>query len=368
VRVVRVYHSAVVGAWRERDRRLRARGVDLTLVSPRRWNEGGAVVSFVAGTDEFAVPARTIGRHPYGFVYDPRPIWRALRAGPLDAHEEPASLAAAELLFLRRLAGRRQAKLLFYGAQNIAKRFPPPFRWIERAALRSAAGAYCCNRAAGEIFRIKGFRGEMRVIGLGVDVERFAPRAGERPPGPFRVGYVGRLEARKGVHVVIAALAALVANPTGAPEVELEVHGSGPHEATLRDLVAAHGLHRRVRFHGYCAHDHLPDVYRRLDVVVVPSQTTPAWVEQFGRVAVEAMASGVPVVVSASGALPEVVADAGVVVPEADVEAWAAAIRSLAEHPDETRRRAILGTARARDFSWESVAAEHAALYEEVLR
>ena len=363
MRVLRVYHSAVVGPWRERDRRLRSAGYDLTLVSPRWWNEGGAVVPLDAGADEFVIAARTLGRHPYAFVYDPRPIWRALRDTPpdvLDVHEEPASLAALELLLLRRLARRWRPEVLLYGAQNIEKRFPPPFRWIERVALGTAAGVYCCNAEAAAIFRRKGFRGLVRVIGLGVDIERFAERVGPRAAGPVRVGYVGRLEHRKGVHIAIRAIA------QAGDGVELHVHGSGPDEAELRRLTAVSGAGERVHFHGYCDHRLLPDVYRSLDILVVPSQTTAAWVEQFGRVAVEAMASGVPVVVADSGALREVVGDAGVVVPEADVEAWVGAIRSLVEDEDLARRCATTGIERARAFSWQAVAAEHAELYEAV--
>ena len=202
----------------------------------------------------------------------------------------------------------------------------------------------------------------MSVIGLGVDVERFAPRIGDRVDGPFRVGYVGRLEERKGVHVVLQALAELPAT------IELDLHGSGPHEAELRRIVDELGLSDRVRFNGFSHHEQLPAVYRRFDVLVVPSQTTDNWVEQFGRVAVEAMASGVPVLASNSGSLPEVVGDAGIIVPEADSPSWAKAIDSLAANPDDARRLSAAGVARARTYEWNAVAADHGALYERVLR
>jgi glycosyltransferase involved in cell wall biosynthesis len=173
---------------------------------------------------------------------------------------------------------------------------------------------------------------------------------------------VGRLEQRKGVQVVLEALAELPAT------VELDLHGSGPHETELRRIVDARGLNDRVHFHGFCDHEKLPDIYRRFDTLVVPSQTTGTWVEQFGRVAVEAMAAGVPVIASNSGSLPEVIADAGIIVPEADVPSWAEAIRSLAESPDDARRLSVAGVSRARAFTWSAVAAEHGTLYERVVR
>jgi glycosyltransferase involved in cell wall biosynthesis len=342
VKALRVYHSGVVGSWRARDRAMRAAGAEVTLVSPLAWNEGGATVALDAGDDHFVVAARTVGRHPYAFVYDPRPLWRLLRCehwDVLDVHEEPASLAAGELLLLRTLA-RSGAPVLVYGAQNLEKRFPPPFRWIERAVLRSAAAAFVCNREAGEIYRRKGFAGTVRTIGLGVDVERFAPR--------------------KGVHVVLEALAGL---PT---DIELHVHGAGPDGVTLQHLAAFFGLGDRAVFHGFAAHADLPEVYRSFHALVVPSQTTASWVEQFGRVVIEAMASGVPVVASDSGALPEVVGDAGIVVGESNVGDWRRALAGLAE--DASARRALVtaGLDRARAFDWRAIAGEHLALWREV--
>jgi len=362
MKVLRVYHSGVVDSWRERDRQLRMRGHDIELISPKSWNEGGATVTIDKGSDQFVTVAPTIGKHPYLFCYDPRPIWRALRSGVvdvLDVHEEPASLAALELLSLRFLA-RSKAPVLFYGAQNIEKRFPVPFRWFERLALRTAAGTYCCNAEAGEIFRRKGFSGDVRIIGLGIDVDRFSPPSVAPSSPPFRLGYVGRLEWRKGIPVVIEALQSV------NPDVEFHLFGTGPDEQRLRDLVEARGLTGRVVFHGFTPHADLPEVYRSLHTVVVPSQTTPSWVEQFGRVVVEAMASGTPVIGSDSGSIPEVIGQAGIVVPEADVAQWAEAITRLASAPDLRRSIAEAGLAAVRRYSWPEIAAAHAALYEAV--
>ncbi len=74
----------------------------------------------------------------------------------------------------------------------------------------------------------------------------------------------------------------------------------------------------------------MPEQYHQLDALAVPSRTLPNWKEQFGpRATVEAMASGVPVIGSNSGAIPDVIADAGLIVPEGDVDALAAALRRL---------------------------------------
>ena len=118
----------------------------MAVVAPRAWNEGGETVRLHPDPDEPVVAARTLGHHPFGFVYNPVPIWRELRARPpdvLDIHEEPAALATFEVLLLAKLAGVR-APALLYSAQNLDKRYPVPFRWFERVALRRPAR---CTRA-----------------------------------------------------------------------------------------------------------------------------------------------------------------------------------------------------------------------------
>jgi hypothetical protein len=201
MRVLRIAHHGVVSAWRERERRLRERGSDVRLVSAERWNEGGRLVPLDPEGDSFVTGARTIGTHPNAFVYDPRPIWRLLRGKPdlLDLHEEPFSLATAQVLLLRRIL-RLRTPYVLYSAQNIDKRYPIPFRWFESAALRGAAGAYVCNREAGEILRRKGLRGPAELIPLGVDTDSLSPIWGTAP--------FSRTCAFLEVHLFVAATAA----------------------------------------------------------------------------------------------------------------------------------------------------------------
>lgn len=359
-KVLRIYHSAVVPAWRERDRELRRNGADVTLVAPHSWREGAGRVVLDPGDDTFVVAARTMGRHPALFLYDPLPLWRLMRRHRFDAidvHEEPYSLAASEL---RMLATRLQpsARLLVYSAQNLMKRYPWPIRHIESRTLAAASAAYVCNVAAGEVLRSKGFTGEVRRLPLGVDVHRFSPPPEARVDAQFVIGYVGRLTKQKGVDVLINAA-------VGSSGWRLVIAGDGPERARLEALATVHDV--PATFLGTVPHDELPDLYRSLDVLVVPSRPASNVMEQFGRVAVEAMASGVPVVASALGALPEVVGEAGVLVPPEDIHALAAELRALADVPERRHRLGRLGRERSRQFSWPQVAAAHLELYEKAL-
>lgn len=360
-RVLRIYHSGVVSRWRARERALRDLGVDVRLVSAQRWNEGGTDVELHPDPDEPVVGVKTFGRHPNLFWYDPIALWRTLRVAPvdlLDVHEEPVSVAATEVQVVARLAGVT-APFVLYSAQNIPKRYPLPFRWMERLALRRAAAVHTCNDAAGEILHHKGLRGLAVNLGLGVDVEQFHPGEQRRSAPPYRVGYVGRLEQHKGIETLVAAVEAL-------PDVRLDIVGDGPARSALTDEIAARGLRERISIRGH-VRDDLPLVYRTFDVVVVPSLTTPTWTEQFGRVAIEAMASGVPVIASDSGSLPEVLDGAGVLVPPGDVAALTAALGTLLCDEAERRRLATAGRARAEYFSWRRVAERQQDLYTKVI-
>ncbi|MFF2833124.1 glycosyltransferase [Cellulosimicrobium cellulans] len=368
MKVLRVSHSAVVDAWRERERELRARGVDVRLLSARAWDEGGTTVRLVPRPGEPVRDVRTLGSHPALFVYDPLLLWRALGQewDVLDVHEEPFALATAEVLLLRRLralVSRRPAPpYLLYSAQNLDKRYPWPFRWFEARALRDAAAVSVCNDEAGRIVRAKGARRRVETVPLGVDPAVFAPAPDVVPDvartgqGAARllVGYAGRLAHHKGVDVLLAAVAS-------DDRLDLVVAGDGPDRAALEE--AARPLGGRVRFVGALAGDDLVAFYRSLDVLAVPSRETPGWVEQFGRVAVEAMACGVPVVASRTGALPDVVGGAGLLVAPEDPAALRAALARVRDEDSLADRLRAAGTERAASCSWAEVARRYEELY-----
>jgi glycosyltransferase involved in cell wall biosynthesis len=101
---------------------------------------------------------------------------------------------------------------------------------------------------------------------------------------------------------------------------------------------------------------------------VVPSLTRGNWKEQFGRVIVEAMACGVPVIGSSSGAIPDVIGDAGLIVPEGDVRALADGLRRLMHDPDLRRRMGGQGRQRVlARYTQAQVAAQTVAVYRQML-
>jgi glycosyltransferase involved in cell wall biosynthesis len=153
------------------------------------------------------------------------------------------------------------------------------------------------------------------------------------PRERFVVGFAGRLVEEKGVHDLIAAVGPL-------PEADLVIVGDGP----LRpEVEAAASRNPRIELLTDVRHARMPSVYERMDVLVLPSRTTPTWTEQFGRVLVEALSLGVPVVGADSGEIPWVVnsTGGGVIFPEGDVAELTRVLRELHARPE---RRLELGS------------------------
>lgn len=182
------------------------------------------------------------------------------------------------------------------------------------------------------------------------------PAFGPDGPVPRRPPYllfVGAIQPRKDPGTAVDALALV--------DPDLSLVMVGPHKRGVDDLRAridALGLTERVELLGHVGQDELAALYRGAACLVFPSRY-----EGFGLPALEAMASGTPVVAARAAALPEVVGDAGVLVEPGDPEALAAGVAEALARRDDL---AAAGLARARTFCWSHTAARTAAVYREV--
>jgi glycosyltransferase involved in cell wall biosynthesis len=281
--------------------------------------------------------------------------------------EEPFVLAGAQVAAW----APRGARLVFATFQNLPKRYPPPFSWAERFAMRRAAGWVAFGRTVEEALAPRPLYAARphRVIAPGVDTERFHPdpeagarvraRVGWAEPGPPVVGFLGRFVPEKGLDTLLAAL-------DGAREPWRALFvGGGPMEGRLRAWAAGRG--DRARVVTGVAHGEVPAWLNAMDLLCAPSRTTARWREQLGRMLVEAFACGVAVVGSDSGEVPHVVGDAGVVVGEDDVAAWSAAIDALLRDGGRRAELAARGRVRAlAEFSLPVVARRHLDFFAEL--
>jgi len=314
-----------------------------------------------------ALPMR-LGRVPHLRRYGSG--LRAHLAGPWDVvhiWEEPYVAACAQAA----TAAPARARVVPATFQNIVKTYPPPFGYFERRVMERAAGwiAFGTTVFEAQAPRPLYAARPSRVIPPGVDVDGFRPDAAVRAAVLDRlgwdedvpvVGFLGRFVPAKGLGVLMHALEG-VNRPWRALVV-----GGGPMASDLSAFAALHP--GRVRVVTDVAHDDVPEHLNAMDLLCAPSQTTRRWREQFGRMLIEAMACGVPVIASRSGEIPHAVGDAGLLVDEADVSGWTSAIERLLGDPSLRRDLSARGLARVHErCAWPVVARAHLAFFEELL-
>jgi len=356
LRVLTIAHNAVAGSNRARvDALRRLPGTYVELLTPPWWFEEGQRLE-ISQSATWRV-GRTIftgngTRHAYlsGLVR----ALREVKPDVIDLHEEPFSVVALQTLLLRDWLAPNAA-FIFYSAVNVQRQWRWPYRAIERMVLRRADGAHAPSAEVPPILRERGLGDQpVAVIPLGVDVRRFADAA----PMPLpdiatpRVGFIGRFEAVKGLDVLLEAFGML------KTRASLVLVGDGSERARL--------MADRVHVLRAVPYERIPSVLKALDVLVLPSVTIlPLHREQFGRVLAEGMAAGVPVVGSSSGAIPEVVGDAGLVVPERDPAALARAIDAVLSQPGLREQLVRRGRERAAErFDWSVVAEQTLTLFQ----
>jgi glycosyltransferase involved in cell wall biosynthesis len=204
----------------------------------------------------------------------------------------------------------------------------------------------------------------IRVCPPGVATDRFAARPGDgaASAAPLILS-PGRLVWEKGHQDVLRALA-LLRRGLGSQaqfDVRLLIIGRGPEEKRLRAYARELGVGDAVEFRGFIPYEEMPRVYADATCVVLASLPTWSWEEQFGMVLAEAMAAGVPIVASSSGAIPEVAGSQARYFSPGDWVGLAEALR----HALSTRARP---SGRGGElYSTEAAAARIAAAYDEVL-
>jgi glycosyltransferase involved in cell wall biosynthesis len=336
-RLLVVSHPAVMSVNQVVYRELARRGWELTIVVPSRWHheysDTDVTPQALPGL-EYALrptPVALRGR-PQRHLYlaNCRAICARARPHVAFIEAEPFALAAAQW---SRALRKQHVPFGVQCYENIDRHLPRPVRWQRSRVLRDAAFVAARSDTAGELARSWGARGEVSLAPPAVPNWESVPAAGERP---FTVGYAGRLVEEKGLVDLLAAVRRLEA------PLELLLIGDGELRAQLEGQPIPGSA---VRVLDDLNHSAMAAGYARLDVLVLPSHTTTTWKEQFGRVIIEALWCGVPVVGSDSGEIPWLIelTGGGLTFPEGDDAALALCLMRLREDAELRRRLAATG-------------------------
>jgi len=363
-----VSKALVVGAYQRKAEALArlgaSHGLELTVLIPPSWrDQRGMQRAERRHTADYTlqvIPLRLNGNFHLHYYPTLTRHLATLRPHVVHMDEEPYNLATWLGL---RAAEQVGAVGTFFTWQNLNRRYPSPFRWLEQQNYCRAPLAIAGNQDAATVLQQKGYRGEIRVIPqFGVDPLLFSPPTSAEPArNVCHIGYAGGLLPEKGVDLLLQACAGL----TG--EWQLSIAGEGADLATYQAQAETLGIADRVQWLGRVDSEEMATFYRTLDLFVLPSRTRANWKEQFGRVLIEAMASAVCVIGSNSGEIPNVIDEAGVIVPEGDVAALQQQIQQLLDDP--TRRYTLGAAGRTRvlqHYTMAAVATETVALYQQL--
>ena len=366
MRILMISKACVVGAYQRKLEEIAAHpDVELTVVVPPEWRDERGVLplerAYTKGYRLVVEPMAFNGNFHLHFY--PKLARRFAEARPDIVHidEEPYNLATWQAL---KLAHRHHAKTLFFSWQNLNRNYPLPFSAMEAYVLRHADYAICGNHDSQAVWQAKGYRGLIAVIPqFGIDPDLFNHPRTPAPPHPFTVAFAGRFVPEKGADILIRAASKLDG------DFRLTLIGGGPRRPYLNQLAVDSGLGDRVQFLPWMNSTGFPKFLHTTDVLALPSVSQKNWKEQFGRVLVEAMACGVPVVGSTCGEIPNVVGEAGLIVPEGDALALTEALRRL--QYDEALRADLGRKGRERalaHFTHKRIAEETVNVYREMMK
>jgi len=358
VRAAVLSHQFTDSANRRKLRELASLGWSITVAVPNGSAETDGALRIAP------IPASGPDDRPHAWRWRGRALRRLLtdtRPDLVHIEEEPGSPAAD--------AAVREARRLGIPAVLFSWESRPRERsFLERRRYRrtvaGAAGMIGGNRLAQALLA----RGAPGVPSLSLpQFGVIPPTAVERATDGSRlaVAYVGRLVPERGADRLLRACGQLMG------PWSLVIAGTGPEQESLEELAERLGLAARTRWLGAQSRQQVAALWAKTDCVVVPSRSTPTWIESWSPVLVEAMAHGVTPVVSAEGALPEIVGDAGTVFQ--DDEELLVKLQELVMQParhrelGEAARRRVLdrfldaSLARALDGFWREVLARRAA-------
>jgi L-malate glycosyltransferase len=328
-------------------------GWEITIIVPTKWkNDYNNVISpkqwktFHGKIIE--LPVLISGNVPLHFYFATFSfILRDLQPDFIYVHHEPYAAATAQLYLANFINGKKP--ISFFTWQNILKYYPFPFDYLEKFVLENSLIAFSGSYSAVEVLLRKGFQGKSILLPASVDPLMYQPQTQantllktelQASASEVLIGYMGRIVEEKGLKTLLYALKTIVNLPW-----RLIVVGSGNYMSTFNAIAQECKISDRITHLGFIPHQNAPQYLSVFDILVLPSETRKNWKEQFGRVTIEAIACGTPVIGSDSGEIPNLInkTGGGLIFPEAHADVLASRITQLIEDIDLRHELAAKG-------------------------
>jgi len=351
--------------------------LEILLIRPSKWIDTGRIEQFEVQdpAHKFRVVfANTLFsgyRHRSFFTNNIGRIIKEFQPDILHLFEEANTFFSFQAFLLKRLFSP-SIKLIFDNFQNIISehvdyKFHRLYEFIEKLVFQDSVCATVRYDGSREFLEYRKYNKPIYELPWGTDISQFkrvdATRIREKHGmDGFTIGYIGRVEASKGILLLIEALSKLNEN------IKLLVIGTGSAEQKMHQLIQKLNLSERVIVAGYVSHAELPAFYSAVDCVVVPTITVGRCKEQFGRVLIEAMACETAVIGSTSGAIPSVIGEAGLIFRENDPDDLTEKIQLLTTNHDLKEKLAYAGKERVlQNYTWQKFSARCSEIYQVVL-
>lgn len=366
MRVLWISKASVTKAFRRKIALLHNKGVEIGVVTGPSWEHWQFEPEDAADPTYpiYVLPQRLAGYNHFHWYRGLSAAIRQFQPDLLHIDEEHYSFVTTQAVTLAKM---HQVPAVFQSWQNIFKRYPFPFSWMEQYVFRYCLAAIAGNSEVKTVLRQKKFEKPVAVIGLGVDTTQFYPDR----PSAFRqelhladqwvIGFVGRLVPEKGVMDLLHAVQPILKD---RPQIHCVIAGHGPLRPQVQQFINSFQLSSQVSLLSWVDPQRMPQLMNAFDVLVTPSSSTTQWKEQFGRVIIEAMAVGIPVIGANSGEIPHVIGEGGIIFPERNIPQLREALLALYHNPNAYRTLARTAYHRAvNDLSQERVADQILAFY-----
>jgi glycosyltransferase involved in cell wall biosynthesis len=326
------------------------RAYEVHLLVPETWQEQGDVIAAEPEPDPLLHVHTTpilFGHRQHRVIHRGLvALLRELRPALLYVDSEPENYTSAYARWAIRHASP-STKLALVSCRNIDYRttgFPYKVafthRWCDDWFIRTPADLLFSRPLAG-LPLLRHYARTVVQMPYVIDTGVFSPEGVKTfTASGVTIGYLGRLVESKGIGLLMDAMSSLPG------ECHLLMAGKGPMREELENRARRLGINSRTKILPSVPYGQVPALLRSMDILVLPSLEARYWTEQFGRVLIEAMACGVPVVASKSGEIPEVLGPAGLLVPSGDRAALTEALLALVGDPGSRNRLSAAGRAR----------------------